>query len=193
MGRGLAALLGLCGTLAALTPSPAAAQELTFDGDVTGLYPGIDTTITLRVVNPEPFEITVIAVTVAASDASASCPRSLLSFDQPGPNSRVAANTAGTIRVGVRMDRSAPDACQGAAWRLEFAGSVVESTPPAGPGGTPTVPGDPGANGGDRAGNGGGVGGVLPSTGAGVAGFVSLGAALVVVGRIIQTRTRRRS
>jgi hypothetical protein len=104
-------------------------------GEVDGLYPGADTTLDARVTNPHPFPIRVISTTVNVRDASSGCPASMLDIGDAQATAEVPAGGTSTVRLEVRMSRSAPDACQGVTWPLEFAGTAI-GTPTSGLPGT---------------------------------------------------------
>jgi hypothetical protein len=136
-------------------------------GEVDGLFPGVETVVQATVTNQQTFTIVVTALTVRALDSSTDCPGSLLQFGQLASTVGVSPGAATVVRIPVRLDVGAPDACQGATWPLEFSGTAVSV--------------DSGAGGG---GGGGGGGSILPPTGGTVGGIVAIAAGLVVVGHL---------
>jgi hypothetical protein len=94
-------------------------------GQVDGLYPGADTTLDARVTNPYPFTIRVTSVEVTVRDASPACPASVIEVRDSRAEVDIPRNATGTLPLEIRMDPTAPDACQGATWTLTFAGTAV--------------------------------------------------------------------
>lgn len=104
--------------------SARADDGFTISGEVDGLYPGVRATLEARVTNPHPFSIVVTSVTAVAADARASCPASMLEIEGTAEPVEVPARETAVVLLAVRMDRDAPDACQGATWPLTFRGQA---------------------------------------------------------------------
>jgi hypothetical protein len=140
IAAGVIAALFLIGQGAA---SVHAEENFTITGEVGGLYPGAETTLNAQVTNPQPFPIRVTSVAVRVRDASPGCPASMLEIRGSENAVEVPPGATRSVRLDVRMDRSAPDACQGATWPLEFTGTATGEEPttgaspsdPTGPGG----------------------------------------------------------
>jgi hypothetical protein len=119
---------------AAMAPSVHAQDGFSIAGEVDGLYPGAEATLEARVTNPHPFTIRVISTSATVFDASPSCPASMLDIGDSETSVDVPPRGTGTVPLEVRMSLSAPDACQGATWPLEFSGTAVSDGPGALPG-----------------------------------------------------------
>jgi hypothetical protein len=117
-------LIGLA-VMAIPTPVVRAADRFAIAGEVDGLYPGATATLDARLTNPYPFAIRVISATATAQDASVACPASMLVIGDAQAEVEIPARASGSVPLAVRMVRSAPDACQGAIWPLEFTGTAV--------------------------------------------------------------------
>jgi LPXTG-motif cell wall-anchored protein len=102
-----------------------AAEGFAITGQVDGLYPGADMTLDARVTNPYPFPIRVMSVGATVRDAGPACPASLIEIRESHAQVDIPRNATGTVPLAVRMDSSAPDACQGATWTLIFAGTAL--------------------------------------------------------------------
>jgi hypothetical protein len=102
-----------------------AADDFAVAGEVDGLYPGASMTLDAVVTNPYPFTISVVSVSVSAADAGPGCPASMLSISGSTDAVEIPARSVGTIPLAVRMSSSAPDACQGAVWPLQFSATAV--------------------------------------------------------------------
>lgn len=125
LARGLAA--SAFAALVLLGPGPLVYAQDTFGitGEVTGLYPGADATLDVRITNPQPFWIRVTSVAVRARDAGPGCPASMLELRDLHTVVNIPPGATGRLPLEIRMDAGAPDACQGASWTLEFTGSAV--------------------------------------------------------------------
>lgn len=102
-----------------------AGSDFTIDGEIDGLYPGLDSTLDAVVTNPQPVRLTVTAIEVSSSDAGPLCPASLLSFGAIVDSDSIAPGETEIVRIPVRVATETPDACQGASWSLEFAAQAV--------------------------------------------------------------------
>jgi hypothetical protein len=101
-----------------------AADGFAITGQVDGLYPGADMTLNARVANPYPFTIRVTSLGVTVRDAGPACPASVIEVQDSRAQGDIPSNATGTVPLEIRMDPTAPDACQGATWTLTFAGST---------------------------------------------------------------------
>jgi LPXTG-motif cell wall-anchored protein len=125
---GVAASLIAAFALASLGAPPAHARdEFEIAGEVDGLYPGAETTLDAVVTNPYPFAIRIMSTSAMVLDAGAACPASMLEVGDAQATVDVPAGATGIVPLPVRMDMSAPDACQGATWPLMFTGTAVRT------------------------------------------------------------------
>lgn len=148
----------------------AAPARFVVQGEVEGIYPGIETTLNATATNPGTSDLTVISVDVTAGDAGPSCPADLLYFrdlyfGDGAPSVVVPAGGQAVVPLTIRLDAAAPDACQGATWPLEFAALGTSDA------GDRPVALDPGSQ-------------TLPATGAPVGALFVAAAALVLVGAV---------
>ncbi len=97
----------------------------TIHGEVGGLYPGLEATLDARIENTEPFPIRVTSVAVAVRDANPGCGAAFLHVDPMTTSIDLPAGAVDQVPIAVRMDHAAPDACQGAAFPLEFTGTAI--------------------------------------------------------------------
>jgi hypothetical protein len=116
---------------------PVQQDAFEISGEVNGLYPGANATLEARVTNPQPFTIRVTSVATAVENADPSCPGSMLEIGDVRAPVDVPSGATGSVPLAVHMDGSAPDACEGAIFTLEFVatatdtgGSASQSSPP---------------------------------------------------------------
>ena len=102
-----------------------AVEGFAITGQVDGLYPGADMTLDARVTNPYQFPIRVTSVGVTVQDAGPACPAWVIEVRDSHAEVDIPPNATGTVPLSIRMDPTAPDACQGATWRLRFAGTAL--------------------------------------------------------------------
>jgi hypothetical protein len=95
-------------------------KPLVVSGSVEGLLPGVPNVLNISVTNSNKSAIAVRTVTVSATDASAGCPASVLSFTPRSPGQRIAAEATALVPVSVIMAADAPDACQGSTFPLRY-------------------------------------------------------------------------
>ena len=100
-----------------------AVEPFAITGQVDGLYPDADLTLDARVTNPYSARIRVTSIAVAVRDAGPGCPASMIRVRDSRAEVEIPANATGTVPLEMRMEPSAPDACQGATWMLTFAGT----------------------------------------------------------------------
>lgn len=104
-------------------------------GEVDGLYPGAELTLEARVTNPYRFPIVVTTLGATVGEAAPGCPASMLEVRTSDVEVEVPAGAVRSVPLRVRMDRGAPDACQGVTWPLQFRGTATETeTAAAAPG-----------------------------------------------------------
>ena len=97
-------------------------RGFSISGELTGLYPGAILSLVLTVTNPQTFALKVTSITTTVGDASPVCPSSYLSVSSFNGPLQVAAEGHASATVVASMDHSAPDACQGAAFPLQYMG-----------------------------------------------------------------------
>jgi hypothetical protein len=94
----------------------------TVTGSVHGLYPGASLHLHLTVHNDEPFAIVVRSISTTVHDASARCRASNLVVQGFTGTLRVPRHGRASVTVPVRLGHTAPNACQGATFRLTYTG-----------------------------------------------------------------------
>lgn len=128
-GRAALALLTAAGLLIAgaiterdaVRSSPAGApHRLALRGRAQGLYPGAVKPMRVTVRNRTDRDVRLVALARRVSEAPAGCPTSALRVRRPRTLPVVPARGRATIRLRARLLRSAPDACQGAVFRITF-------------------------------------------------------------------------
>jgi hypothetical protein len=127
--RSLLALLAAVGVvLAAVTTEmertraagATSSHRLTLRGSARGLYPGAERWVRIVVRNRTDRDVRLLRLSRRVTDAPAGCPTRALWIGRPRSLPVIAAGGRARIRVRVRMRRSAPDACQGAVFRVRF-------------------------------------------------------------------------
>lgn len=112
-----------------IRPAASSEPQFTVRGSVRGLYPGKRKSVTLKVKNPQPYRIKVkmLRVTVGRSNKPG-CKRRWI---RPRSEVRIKLLVPGRARAFVsypiRMLRRAPNACQGARWKLKYEGEAVRA------------------------------------------------------------------
>ena len=91
-------------------------------GNATGLYPGATLSVVLTVTNPQPFALEVTSITTTVGNASPVCPSSYLNVSSFNGPLHVAARGHASTTVHASMAHSAPDACEGAVFPLQYTG-----------------------------------------------------------------------
>ena len=125
-GAGVLAAAVIASALVCASADEVRAEEpFEISGEVDGLYPGTDVTLTAEIANPYPFAIQVVSTRATVLDARDGCPASLLEIDDARSSVEIPARGIGSVSLRVRLDRAAPDACQGATWPLLFSGTAV--------------------------------------------------------------------
>ncbi|HEV2372380.1 MAG TPA: hypothetical protein VGS19_09430 [Streptosporangiaceae bacterium] len=108
-------------------PSAVSNAAFTISGKVGGLYPGAQRHLTLTVTNHQLYAIVVTSLTTTVSAASAACGASNLTVASFSGQLSVPANGKASTTVQVSMAHSAPNACQGAVFRLHYSGQAVRA------------------------------------------------------------------
>lgn len=121
-----AVLTGIGAAPAACGSSPSGtAPAFTISGDVSGLYPGASLPLHLTVLNRERFPIVVTSITTSVSDAGALCAGSNLSVTSFNGTLTLPAGGVNAVTVSATMLPSAPDACQGHVFPLQYRGAAT--------------------------------------------------------------------
>jgi len=98
-------------------------KDFTIEGSVTGLFPGADTQLTLRVRNSNNFPI-VVRTLRATPSAAGACPASNLLISSFTGSLDVARNGTATRQLRVRVIGDSPNACKGALQALTYTGTA---------------------------------------------------------------------
>ena len=98
-------------------------------GHVTGLYPGVHKKLRLRLKNLNPTPIRVVSVRVRVRSTAAACPSNVVRVGRLKRRARVTvkARRVRKVSLPVSMLASAPDACQGARFRLRYRGKALKA------------------------------------------------------------------
>jgi hypothetical protein len=91
-------------------------------GSVGGLYPGLAARLVLTVVNPQRYAIVVKSITTGVGTPKAGCGASNLTVGAFSGRLPVSARSSAEVSVRVTLVHSAPDACQGAVFPLQYSG-----------------------------------------------------------------------
>ena len=107
-------------------PTPAAAaHEFRIHGRVSGLVPGVRTTMNVRIRNPLPSAIEVSRIRARAGTATQGCLGRNVAIRGFRGTRRVPAGGRIRIPIRIRLRRTAPDACQAARFPVVFTGEAV--------------------------------------------------------------------
>jgi hypothetical protein len=123
-GAGVAAL-ALALAAFAMPSERAAGERFTIAGSVDGLYPGVRRPLRLRLRNPNPYPIVVLSVTVRVRDAGAGCRAPNLALTRLNRRLRIRGRASRPLTLWATLAPGAPDACQGARFRLAYSGRAV--------------------------------------------------------------------
>ena len=133
LGAGAPGGIALVGAGAAAVSDPGAAPLMTgsssrfsISGNVAGLYPGASLLLVLTISNPQQFAIVVNSITTSVGSPSASCSAANLSVSSFLGSLAVPAQGTATVTVTATMPHSAPNACQGAVFPLQYSGTAVK-------------------------------------------------------------------
>ena len=126
----------LAGVMRTSTPSGSAQPSVQgtpagvfyISGNVQGFYPGGKRRIQLTLSNPQTFDINVTNVTIHIQRSDhPDCTRYWLRADEFNGSLLVPAQGSTPLRIRMGLRRKAPDACQGATWRLRYSGTAVKA------------------------------------------------------------------
>jgi len=124
----LAVLLGIAtfayASIVGTPEFPQAAKQkkgLQITGNVDGLDPGVPATLSAKVKNNLSRKVKVRSLKVAVGDASAACPRTLLTVQGLKTTKKaLKPRKTHTIPVTMLLSAAVPDACQDATFPLKF-------------------------------------------------------------------------
>ena len=102
----------------------AGGPPFTVSGSIDGLWPGAERPLVVTAENPYPFDIVLTSLSVTVSDASASCPASVVHVSSFTGEVRIAGRGQKTIELRASLDADAPNECQGATWVLSYAAAA---------------------------------------------------------------------
>jgi hypothetical protein len=100
------------------SPSVGLPHRLALRGRAQGLYPGAVKPMRIVVRNRTDRDVRLVALARRVSEAPAGCPVSVLKVRRPRALPVVPAGGRVAVFVRVHLLRSAPDACQGAVFRV---------------------------------------------------------------------------
>jgi hypothetical protein len=101
-------------------------KDFAVTGAVTGLVPGANGNLVLKVSNPNNFQIEVTSITVAAGNASAQCTASNLVTTGFSGSLLVPANGTVNRAVPIKLKPTAGDGCKNASFPLTYGGNAVK-------------------------------------------------------------------
>ncbi|MGZ8632186.1 MAG: hypothetical protein ACXWZF_14680, partial [Actinomycetota bacterium] len=96
-------------------------------GSVTGLFPGMRTTMRLTIRNPNTFTIRLSKVRTTVQAGSGPCPAGSMKVKPWSGRKRIPARAVRRVRVRVQMKAWAPQACAGHRYRLAYRGWAVRA------------------------------------------------------------------
>ena len=108
--------------------APAPKQHFQVRAHVRGLYPGASKNLKVRIKNHTGRRVRVTKLRVLVRRASNGCRRSSLHAHRPRREFRLQPHSGRTMKVGVAMRRSAPNACQGRKFRLRINARIKHRT-----------------------------------------------------------------
>ena len=91
-------------------------------GHLKGIYPGQKTSMKVKVTNAGHARITLTRLKVKVRSTVAGCPSSSLKFTPFKGHRKIRGDATIAMKLAARMKATSPDACQGARYRLTFAG-----------------------------------------------------------------------
>jgi hypothetical protein len=113
------------GLTAARARAAGAAKGFTMSGRVAGLVPGQSRALVVTVANRHRFPIAVRSIAARITTNRRGCaPRNLIARGFRG-RKRIPPRRRTRVRLRVSLRLTAPDACQGVAFRLGFRGRAV--------------------------------------------------------------------
>lgn len=116
---------------ASVSPTPATASagqtgRFGISGSVTGLYPGASLPLVLAVSNPHQFTILVNSITTSVGSPSAGCLSTNLKVTAFVGSLSVAPKGTSNVTLVATLSHSAPDACQGVVFPLQYSGTATK-------------------------------------------------------------------
>jgi hypothetical protein len=103
-----------------------AADTFSIRGDVDGLYPGFDGTLDTQVTNTLDVPIRVMQVSGAPVRVDpAACDPTFVAVETTHTSVDLAPGQSGVVPLHITMSAAAPDACQGASFRIVFRGTSL--------------------------------------------------------------------
>jgi hypothetical protein len=94
-------------------------------GHIEGLYPGVRTSLRVRVRNTQRRPITLTRLTAKVHSATAGCPAKSVKIKPFTRRRRIRGRATVTVKLPMRMKADAPDACQGNRYRLTYSGRAT--------------------------------------------------------------------
>jgi hypothetical protein len=112
-----------------LKPTATSKPQFKVRGSVRGLYPGKRKLLTLKVQNPQRYSIKVktLTVKVGRSNKAGCKPRWIRPKRRVRISLLVPALARAFVSYPLKMLKRAPNACQGARWKLKFRGEAVRA------------------------------------------------------------------
>jgi hypothetical protein len=112
-----------------LKPTATSKPQFKVRGSVRGLYPGKRKPLTLKVQNPQryPIKVKTLTVKVGRSNKPGCKPRWIRPKRRVRISLLVPARAKAFVSYPLRMLKRAPNACQGARWKLKFRGEAVRA------------------------------------------------------------------
>ena len=108
----------------AVPKAPPKKDAVTVTGHVDNLRPGVSTKLKAEVRNNLVNRVELRGRKTKVGDASADCPRTLLSAEQVRLKKGIPARGSRPVKIPVTLPGAAPDACQDASFRLKFEASA---------------------------------------------------------------------
>ena len=98
-------------------------NAFTISGSISGLYPGASLPMVLTITDSKTYAITVSSISTTVSSQKAACGSGNLTVSSFTGSLAVPAKQSVTATVTAEMLHSAPDACQGAKFKLLYSGT----------------------------------------------------------------------
>jgi len=103
------------------------ATRFPISGSITDLVPGQERTLLVQLTNPNPFTVSVNAISVRATAATAGCSVANLSIQPLPAPVLVDGSASGAAGIPIELIATAPDTCQGATFPLTFSAEVTKA------------------------------------------------------------------
>jgi hypothetical protein len=115
--------------LRGLRPAASSKPKFTVRGSVKGLYPGVRKPLKLKVKNPQryPIKVKSLQIKVGRSNKRGCKPRWIKPKKKVRTSLLIPARARAFASYPVTMPKKAPNACQGARWKLKFKGKAVRA------------------------------------------------------------------